>query len=79
MLVSRLVSRFQQDTSPIHLCPYTTFDRNSIRGPFLRTQPIEGEYAYVYLDGIVLKRSWGGEVKNVSVLAAIGVDQKTHR
>jgi len=29
MLVSRLVSRFQQDTSPIHLCPYTTFDRNS--------------------------------------------------
>jgi transposase-like protein len=40
-----------------------------------RTQPIEGEHAYVYLDGIVLKRSWGGEVKNVSVLAAIGVDQ----
>ena len=39
-----------------------------------RTQPIEGTYAYVYLDGIVLKRSWGGEVKNVSVLAAIGVD-----
>jgi transposase-like protein len=39
-----------------------------------RTQPIEGEYAYVYLDGLVLKRSWGGEIKNVSVLAAIGVD-----
>jgi len=44
-----------------------------------RTQPIEGEYAYVYLDGIVLKRSWGGEVKNVSVLAAIGVDQDGFR
>ena len=39
-----------------------------------RTQPIEGSFAYVYLDGIVLKRSWGGEIKNVSVLAAIGVD-----
>ena len=39
-----------------------------------RTQQIEGSFAYVYLDGIVLKRSWGGEVKNVSVLAAIGVD-----
>lgn len=39
-----------------------------------RTQPIEGAFPYVYLDGIVLKRSWGGEVKNVSVLAAIGVD-----
>jgi transposase-like protein len=44
-----------------------------------RTQSIEGEYAYVYLDGIVLKRSWGGEVKNVSVLAAIGVDQDGFR
>ena len=42
-----------------------------------RTQPIEGEFAYVYLDGLVLKRSWGCEVKNISVLAAIGVDQET--
>ena len=44
-----------------------------------RTQPITGRYPYVYLDGIVLKRSWGGEVKNVSVLAAIGVDQDGYR
>ena len=39
-----------------------------------RNRPIEGEYPYVYLDGIVLKRSWGGEVCNVSVLVAIGVN-----
>jgi transposase-like protein len=38
-----------------------------------RNRPIEGEYAYVYLDGIWLKRSWGGEVKNVAVLVAVGV------
>lgn len=44
-----------------------------------RTQSLKGEYAYVYLDGIVLKRSWGGEIKNVSVLAAIGVDQAGFR
>jgi len=44
-----------------------------------RTQPIEGSYSYVYLDGIVLKRSWGGEVKNVSLLAAIGVDEDGYR
>ena len=25
---------------------------------------------YVYLDGIVLKRSWAGEVRNVSLLVA---------
>ncbi|MCP5348019.1 MAG: IS256 family transposase [Gammaproteobacteria bacterium] len=44
-----------------------------------RSQPLEGNFAYVYLDGIVLKRSWGGEVKNVSVLAAIGVDSDGFR
>ena len=44
-----------------------------------RTQKIEGCFAYVYLDGIVLKRSWGGEIKNVSVLAAIGVDSDGYR
>lgn len=44
-----------------------------------RKQPIEGTFAYVYIDGIVLKRSWGGEMKNVSVLAAIGVDQEGYR
>ena len=44
-----------------------------------RTQAIEGEYAYVYLDGIVLKRSWGAEVKNVSLLSAIGVDEDGYR
>jgi len=29
----------------------------------------------VFLDGIWLKRSWGGEVENVSVLVAIGVNE----
>jgi putative transposase len=44
-----------------------------------RNAPIEGEHPYVYLDGIWLKRSWGGEVRNVSVLVAIGVDQEGFR
>ena len=39
-----------------------------------RNRPIEGEHPYVYLDGIVLKRSWAGEVRNVSLLVAIGVN-----
>ena len=42
-------------------------------------RPITGEHAYVYLDGIWLKRSWGGEVKNVAVLVAIGVGADGHR
>jgi transposase-like protein len=44
-----------------------------------RNRPIEGQFAYVSLDGIWLKRSWGGEVKNVAVLVAIGVDQEGFR
>jgi len=40
---------------------------------------IEGTYTYVFLDGIWLKRCWAGEVKNVSVLVAIGVDQDGYR
>jgi transposase-like protein len=39
-----------------------------------RQRPIKGRYAYVYLDGLWLKRSRGGEVRNVSVLVAIGVN-----
>lgn len=44
-----------------------------------RRRPIEGEHPYVYLDGIALKRSWGGEVRNVSVLVAIGVNREGYR
>jgi putative transposase len=39
-----------------------------------RNRPIEGEHPYVYLDGIVMKRSWAGEVRNVSLLVAIAVN-----
>lgn len=40
-----------------------------------RTRPLSGDYPYVYVDGVYLKRSWGGEIQNVSVLVAIGVSQ----
>ena len=44
-----------------------------------RNRPIEGEHPYVYLDGVVLKRSWAGEVRNVSVLVAVGVGADGYR
>lgn len=44
-----------------------------------RQRPIDGEYPYVYLDGIYLKRSWGGEVRNIAVLVAIGVAASGYR
>jgi putative transposase len=44
-----------------------------------RNEPITGLFAYVALDGVWLKRSWGGEVKNVAVLVAVGVDAEGYR
>lgn len=44
-----------------------------------RTRAIEGTFPYLFLDGVVLKRSWAGEVRNVSVLVAIGVGVEGHR
>jgi putative transposase len=33
----------------------------------------------VHFDGIWLKRSWGGEVKSIAVLVAVGVGTDGHR
>jgi len=44
-----------------------------------RSRPLEGEYPYVYVDGIYLKRSWGGSYENVSVMIAIGVNSDGYR
>jgi transposase-like protein len=44
-----------------------------------RNRPIEGEHPYVFLDGIWLKRAWGGEVENVAVLVAIAVGSDGYR
>jgi putative transposase len=44
-----------------------------------RNRPIEGEHPYLFLDGIVMKRSWAGEVRNVSLLVAIGVTAEGYR
>ena len=42
-------------------------------------RPLEGDYPHVFLDGLWMKRSWGGEVKNVSAPVAIGVAQTGYR
>ena len=44
-----------------------------------RTRSITQEYPYVFVDGVFLKRSWGGEIQNVSVLVAIGVGKDGSR
>ncbi|MFC5050069.1 IS256 family transposase [Rubritalea spongiae] len=44
-----------------------------------RTRPLEESYPYVFMDGIWLKRSWGGQVENISVLIAVGVNEQGRR
>lgn len=44
-----------------------------------RNRKLPVKYPYVYVDGIYLKRNWGGEFENVSILVAIGVDQDGYR
>jgi putative transposase len=66
----------------MRVSPATVSDRNkkiygAIEG--WRNRPIEAEHPYVFLDGIVLKRSWAGEVRNVSLLVAIGVNSQGFR
>ena len=45
-----------------------------------RNRPLQGgSYPYVYVDGIYLKRNWGGEYENVAVLVAIAVNEDGYR
>ncbi|MBQ7249667.1 MAG: transposase, partial [Deltaproteobacteria bacterium] len=45
-----------------------------------RSRPLDGgQYPYVYVDGIYLRRNWGGEYENVSVLVAIAVNEDGYR
>ncbi len=38
-----------------------------------------GKYPYVYVDGIYIKRNWGGEFENVAILVAIAVNEDGYR
>ena len=44
-----------------------------------RNRPITTAYPYVYVDGIFLKRCWGENYENVSILIAVGVSEDGYR
>lgn len=44
-----------------------------------RSRPLTCVYPYVFIDGIYLKRSWGGSFENVAIMVAIGVNDDGHR
>lgn len=44
-----------------------------------RSRPLARACPYVYVDGIYLKRAWGGAYENVPVMAAVGVNDDGYR
>lgn len=44
-----------------------------------RNRPLQGQYPYVYVDGIYLKRNWGGTYENVAILIAMAVNEEGFR
>jgi transposase-like protein len=44
-----------------------------------RNRPLQGKYPYVYVDGIYLKRNWGGTYENVAILIAMAVNEDGFR
>ena len=43
-------------------------------------RPLQGgKYPYVYVDGIYLRRNWGGEYENIAILVAIAVNEDGYR
>ncbi len=44
-----------------------------------RNRKLEVEYPYVYLDGIYLKKNWGGSIENIAILVALGVNSAGNR
>lgn len=44
-----------------------------------RNRTLVDEYPYVYLDGIYLKKNWGGTIESVAILVALGVNSEGNR
>ena len=45
-----------------------------------RNRPLHGgRYPHVYVDGIYLRRNWGGEYENVAILVTIAVNEDGYR
>ena len=44
-----------------------------------RNRKLVVEYPYVYMDGIYLKKNWGGVIENIAVLVAVGVNEDGNR
>ncbi len=70
----------QQACTMLSTFAYQRAEQESLRQHrSLAEPPYAGAYPYVYVDGIYLKRNWGGEYENVAALAAIAVNEDGYR
>ena len=44
-----------------------------------KCRELAAEYPYVYVDGIYLKKNWGGVIEGIAILTAIGVNSDGNR
>jgi len=44
-----------------------------------RNRKLVVEYPYVYMDGIYLRKNWGGVIENIAILVAVGVNEDGNR
>ncbi len=61
------------------LCNYPESYNSFLGGVRKVSHILEAMYPYMFVDGIWLKRSWGGVAQSVSVLVAIGVNKEGYR
>lgn len=45
----------------------------------MENRELVAEYHYVYVDGIYLKKNWGGAIENIAILVALGVNGEGNR
>ena len=62
-------------------CHHQRTEQKSLRSHRGLAQPLlqGGRYPYVYVDGIYLRRNWGGNYENISCLVAIAVNEDSFR
>ena len=58
---------------------YTTNTIEGFNRQLRKVTKSKSVFPYVYLDGIYLKRNWGGEYENVSILIAMAVNEEGYR
>ena len=83
LLMDKLADKRDEGLSAAELSAWAEENRLYVNHWFFSTDLTfyvkGGRYPYVYVDGIYLRRNWGGEYENVAILVAIAVNEDGYR